>query len=1083
MPTTGKRILALIVFAAAWLGATTIPVGVRGAVTQAAVWLPTGVAIAGVWLRGYRAAGVVFVCVLTTRMDWHYPPLSAGIAALGSAVEAVVGAAILRGIGLVGTFATLRDVAALFTCAVLAPCVSLLFRVLRNVIFTVDLHATPYQHWDGWWRMNGLGILIVVPLALACLRHPRPPSARRTLARLGEAFGFALLTVVLVAAVMTTGHRAATSLMLLYLLLPVTLGASLRFGPRGALCTAALGAACVLALASRDIGPFAWATDEERVGALQIFLVTLVCVPLVFGALVAEREASASRWQQSEGLRRALVQVSPDVMYRLRDDGTFVDVMARPGTVLPFAPAAMLGHRYQDISAPTVAARWAQQIARARQDGTSDPVEYPVATAAGVRDREVRFVRLPPDEVLAVVRDITDRKRAERQLAWQARVLERIAAGQPLADTLDQLVRGIEKFLAPCTGSISLRRGDRLFSAAAPSLPAAIVRYCEGLEIRDGNGACGTAAFTRRTVICHELATDPFWTGHWPLWEQHGLRACWSVPVRSATDSLLGTFAIYHPKPETPTTADLALVERAATLAALAIERHRREALLVSIERNVGEGLFRCVLGAGFVYVNEAFARLFGYASPTAFLARRREDGDDAHHQELATLARQPATNPPAEVELHRRDGSTFWALVSIAEVADADDGQEAFVGTLTDITARRTLEDRLRHSQKLEAVGQLAGGVAHDFNNMLSAIVGYGEGLRDQLPANSPLRHDAEEVLAAAMRAAGLTRQLLAFARRQVLNPTVLDLGLTISQLGGMLQRLIGEHIRCHAPLPGRPICARVDHGQFEQAIVNLALNARDAMPHGGTLTIVVQEVDHAALPAAARSHAEPGRYAAISVSDTGSGMTPEVLARAFDPFFTTKEPGKGTGLGLSSVHGIVNQSGGAVWIDSHAGGGTAVWIFLPLAEAAPAPLPPVEIPRRAPRQGTVLVAEDETLVRELVVRCLGNAGFEVLTAVDGREALARFLEHRHELTAVVTDVVMPRLGGVDLARTIWSHRPLLPVLFMSGYTRDDTPPDLERGRSRFLQKPFTTSSLLAVLDELMATSPSAPATVPPPA
>jgi PAS domain S-box-containing protein len=377
------------------------------------------------------------------------------------------------------------------------------------------------------------------------------------------------------------------------------------------------------------------------------------------------------------------------------------------------------------------------------------------------------------------------------------------------------------------------------------------------------------------------------------------------------------------------------------------------------------------------------------------------------------------------------------------------------------DVTERRRLEEQIRQSQKMEAVGRLAGGVAHDFNNLLTAILGYSELALLRLDAADPLRRDLEEIRRAGERAASLTRQLLAFSRRQVLEPVLLDLGQVVLELQKMLMRILGEDVELEVRAqPGVGI-VRADPGQVQQVVVNLAVNARDAMPQGGRLTIEVSEKALERKAAALRG-LEPGRYAILTVSDTGHGIDEEVRAHLFEPFFTTKEVGKGTGLGLATVHGIVSQSGGHVEVRSQPGRGATFRVYFPRA-AAPAErqAPPAPAPEPARGTETILVVEDAADVRALVREILTAHGYRVLEAADGAAAL-EFCRSEAPVHLLLTDLVMPGMGGRAVAERLSSCWPGLKVLFMSGYPdRLLTEPTGSNPAPAFLAKPFQPQEL----------------------
>jgi two-component system, cell cycle sensor histidine kinase and response regulator CckA len=385
--------------------------------------------------------------------------------------------------------------------------------------------------------------------------------------------------------------------------------------------------------------------------------------------------------------------------------------------------------------------------------------------------------------------------------------------------------------------------------------------------------------------------------------------------------------------------------------------------------------------------------------------------------------------------------------------------------------TERKKLEDQLRQAQKMEAIGQLTGGIAHDFNNMLTVIVGYSDLTLQKLRTNDPLRSDIEQVKLAGERASVLTRQLLAFSRKQVLQPKVLDLNAVLTNLDQMLQRLIGEDIDLITmPEPG---LGRVhaDPGQIEQIIVNLAVNARDAMPQGGKLTIETANVELDESYARQHGPVKPGPYVMFAVSDTGCGMDRETQARIFEPFFTTKEPGKGTGLGLSTVYGIVKQSGGYIWVYSEPGRGTTFKIYLPRVEAVAEAVKPRRKAARTVRGSeTILLVEDDHAVRTLIRSTLQAHGYTVLETDHGKHAIQVCSQHAGPIHLMVTDVVMPEMSGRELAERLKPSRPNMQVLFMSGYTDKAIVHhgELDPG-TPFLQKPFTPDVLARKVREVL--------------
>jgi signal transduction histidine kinase/CheY-like chemotaxis protein len=452
-----------------------------------------------------------------------------------------------------------------------------------------------------------------------------------------------------------------------------------------------------------------------------------------------------------------------------------------------------------------------------------------------------------------------------------------------------------------------------------------------------------------------------------------------------------------------------------------------------------------------------------------AFMERVHPQDRDVLCETMAKASRMGADFS----EQHRTiwpDGTVRW-LSGAGRVHLGDHGEPVrAVGITLDVTERRTLEAQYQQAQKMEAIGRLAGGVAHDFNNLLTAILGYCELLLTDLDPGDPRRADIAEIQKAGTSAAALTRQLLAFSRKQIIEPTLLDLNQVVADLRAMLGRLIGEDVKVMLAL--RPELARVkaDRAQVEQIVVNLAVNARDAMPRGGTLTIETANVELDENYATAHFSVTPGHYVALTVTDTGTGITPEVQARLFEPFFTTKEPGKGTGLGLATVHGIVMRSGGSVNVYSEVGRGTSFKVYFPRADAAEMV---VEAPPRVsrPRSGaqTVLVVEDAEGLRALARRLLQRQGYTVLVAANAEEAL-RLFEQNASIDLLLTDVVMPGASGPELSRRLVERRPELKVVYMSGYTEETIVQHqvLNPGIA-FLHKPFTSETLGRKIREVL--------------
>ncbi len=472
-------------------------------------------------------------------------------------------------------------------------------------------------------------------------------------------------------------------------------------------------------------------------------------------------------------------------------------------------------------------------------------------------------------------------------------------------------------------------------------------------------------------------------------------------------------------------------------------------------------------------YANEAAARLHGYGDPSEMMGKPlsafQMPEDSVRMREYGRRRVRGESAPTVyPFRARHRDGSPIdlEASVSVCRVGSKD----YIITVLRDLSERKNLEEQLRQAQKMEAVGRLAGGIAHDFNNLLTVITGYADLLLDSPRTDEVSRRLIAEVKRAGERAASLTQQLLAFSRKQVLQPQVLELNVVVAEAQRMLRRLITEDIELFTDLDPQAGLVKADPGQVDQVLVNLAVNARDAMPRGGRLSIATRSTELDVEYARRNPEVLPGPYVMLVVSDTGCGMSEDVRARIFEPFFTTKEQGKGTGLGLATVYGIVKQSGGHIDVESALGRGTTFRIFLPRVEAEAASADNARSIKAPRGTETVLLVEDEEGVRSLAREVLRASGYNVLEAPDGEAGLAVCRQHPGPVHLLLTDVIMPRMNGSELAEHLQTLRPQTRVLYLSGYTDDALgdkgvlDPDVA-----FLQKPFTTAALAQKVREVL--------------
>ncbi|MFZ5450543.1 MAG: PAS domain S-box protein [Thermodesulfobacteriota bacterium] len=496
------------------------------------------------------------------------------------------------------------------------------------------------------------------------------------------------------------------------------------------------------------------------------------------------------------------------------------------------------------------------------------------------------------------------------------------------------------------------------------------------------------------------------------------------------------------------------------------------EARYRSLFDGVPVGLYRTTPDGKILDANLALVQMLGYPNRESLLALNVAESyvNQGDREKKKALLEEVGIVRDFEIELRRYDGKKIWVKDSVRVVQDADSGDTYYEGSMEEITEKKQLESQYRQAQKMEAVGRLAGGVAHDFNNLLTAITGYGEIILMELRRKDPLGQHVEEILRAADRATSLTQQLLAFSRKQILQPRGINLNDTLTDMQAMLQRLIGEDIELVLDLKLELGTVTADPNQIEQMVMNLAVNARDAMPQGGK--IILETGNFFLDEAYTQRHLEvsPGPYVMLAVSDNGLGMDEETRNHIFEPFFTTKELGKGTGLGLATVYGIVRQSGGHIWVYSEPGHGTTFKIYLPRVDAAVETVKaekPAELPYGTE---TILVVEDEDALRALICKALKKFGYRTLEARHGGEALLICEEATERIQLMLVDVVLPQMSGPQIAARLAHLQPGMKVLFMSGYTENAiTHHGVLDQRVPFLQKPFKPVTMVRKVREVL--------------
>jgi PAS domain S-box-containing protein len=678
---------------------------------------------------------------------------------------------------------------------------------------------------------------------------------------------------------------------------------------------------------------------------------------------------------------------------------------------------------------------------------------------------------------------LQETERRRRTAEAHAAVGRLLGQSLDLADVSDRIVESVRTLLGVANAALFRLRPE------TEDLEALSLRGDHGVVEGSrliyplGQGAIGLAARSRRPVVTSDLLADPRIPqppDHQARMKRAGFGAVVAVPL-VVQDRVIGALSLGDTVGRQFTDEEVQVVEAFADRAAIALETARlyqevRDArdFLQSIAESSADAIVTTDVHGRITYWSPGAEEMFGYAAGEAFGRTAAEFYAGGPEEARAIMARLLAEGRLRDYEavVRGKDGRTLAGSASISLLRDASGALTGTVGVLKDVTGRRMLEESLRQSQKMEAVGRLAGGIAHDFNNLMTVVLGRSDLLLRRLRPEDPMRRDIELFRKTAMRATELTRQLLAFSRKQVLQPKVLDLNAVVENMESMLRRLIGEDVALRtdlAPALGR---VKADPGQIEQVIVNLVVNARDAMPQGGKLTIETTEVELTEGDAQQHAGLRPGPTVVLAVSDTGTGMDEATRARIFEPFFTTKEQGKGTGLGLSTVYGIVQQSDGGISVHSAAGRGTTFRIYLPRVEESVEIAPTPEAPMRAGGgTETVLLVEDEDELRAVVLETLQLYGYTVLEAGHGGEAMLMAERYPGPIHLLLTDVVMPTMSGADLARRLAAVRLEMKVLFVSGYTDDAIVHHgvLEPGTA-FLEKPFNPEQLVRRVREVLS-------------
>ncbi|MEZ4363442.1 MAG: PAS domain S-box protein [Kofleriaceae bacterium] len=783
--------------------------------------------------------------------------------------------------------------------------------------------------------------------------------------------------------------------------------------------------------------------------------------------------------------------------------GVIVAANLAAATTLGAPQRELPSHRFVDLLFEDDHERFltlCEEARRLRRPSSEDlRVRHPASPICWI---SVTAAAAPGDGAAAVLLtlcDVTERRTADVKRANEHRMLELVAQGGELDHVLYNLVLVYESLLPGMRGSVLLldASGRRLHHACAPRLPPSYRDAVNGTEIGPSVGSCGTAVYTQQPALVSDIARDPRWRGFQDLALNHGLRACWSVPIHGSAGRVLGAFAFYHDVPRVAGSSDVAVLKRAAHLAGLAIERQLVENALRERERELDDAEEVAHLGhwswdvANNRVTWSAEVRRIWQRDPEEFgcdyptLLARTIHPEDLPRVLAVSAAVQGGPIPsPLEARVIRPDGTerVVWVIAG-KRILDASGGLR-ITGIVQDITERKQAEReraelhaRLVQSQKLESIGRLAGGVAHDFNNSLGVILGHVQLALRNLDPEEPLHADLLEIHRSAVRSADLTRQLLACARKQTVVPKVLDTVVAIEGVVSLLRRVIGENITL-SWVPARDTWpVKMDPSQLDQLLTNLCINARDAI---GDVGVIFVETSNCTIDAAyceSRPSAAPGDYVRLEVGDTGCGMDAATLGQVFEPFFTTKGVGEGTGLGLATVYGAVVQNGGFIEVSSELGRGTVFQVHLPRhvgAGAAAAPSPRSSSTRAADaalRQKRILLVEDEPGILKFTKKRLEARGYAVVSASNPRQALSVLDEGVGELDLLLTDVIMPEMNGQALAHLMVERFPNIKCVFMSGYPANVIANQgVVNANVSFLEKPFSIEELMAAVEGALA-------------
>ncbi len=829
----------------------------------------------------------------------------------------------------------------------------------------------------------------------------------------------------------------------------------------------------------------------------------------IANALLFKRhEEAETKIKEQLSFLRVLLDTIPSPIFYKNKEGRYIGCNQAWSRFHGLRLEEIVGKTVYDLAPRHLADLYRQKDEELLANGGTQVYEAKIIRADG-QARDVVFnkaVFYKADNsvggIVGITTDITERKQTEADLKKreeEVRLLARennflaeigriISSTLEIEDVYEHFARETQKLISFDGLIVSLIRAkeNKVHFRYSWGIQIPGRKVGDSLPITEGTAAA--YLWQKRATLSlqgDDLAEMPQRFPALAPFKEAGIQSLILVPLISQ-DKIIGILGFFTKRAQAYSSNEIRLAERVGNQIAGAIAnselfadlKKSQEALCESEERyrsilaNIEDGYYEVDLAGNFIFFNDALSQILGYSKAEIFGLNNRQymDQENARkiYQIFNNVYRSGLSAKQLETEIIRRDGTKRSVEISVSLIKNNSGEPSGFRGIVRDISERKKaeremieLQEQLRQAQKMEAIGQLAGGIAHDFNNALTLIRTCSQLALLDLKEDDHLREKFEMINRTTEQSANLTRQLLAFSRRQVMEMKVVDLNNLIREMDKMLRRVIGEDIELINNLAEGLGRVRVDPGQMEQVIINLAVNARDAMPQGGRLTIETANVHLDKEYANGHVGVSPGEYVRLIVSDTGVGMTPEVKRRIFEPFFTTKEKGKGTGLGLSTVYGIVKQSGGHIYVYSEPEMGATFKIYLPRVDGDLEKENSISL-ELPPGQETILVVEDEKDVRSLIVQILRKQGYKVIAAENGEEALTACTNHKEKINLLLTDVVMPGMSGRELAERLLCWQPEMKVLYMSGYTDDAMLRYgvLEEGMN-FMQKPFSMEAL----------------------